>query len=193
MGHGVVSCLQSEQIMYSLSAGLSAGNHDTQYYKGNIVAIDGDGDDESGTMYTSNGQVQVGATELEGMKVAHMSKVEGPPRWLHWPIMASAGTAAQVAGLPLAQVAAMGYNLGRYLVWADAYRMVFEGAGGAVDDLLVSLLVATQDLHRDRVTFFHNAAAVGTVYGLAAAGAGAAAAGAGAEVVSAAAEAVSAR
>jgi len=165
MGHGVVSCLQSDQIMYSLSAGLSAGNHDTDYYKGNIVSIDGDG--QRGTIYTSNGQVQVGAMELEGMKVAHITKVAGPPRWLHWPILATAGSGLQVGALPLTQVLGLAYNIARALVWADAYQMRFEGGGGAVDELLLSLMAAGQDLKRDRDPFFQIAPAVGVAVGTA--------------------------
>jgi len=151
MGHGVLSCLQSDQIMYSLSAGLSDGTHDTDFYKGNIVEIDGDG--QSGTIYSPNGQVQVGQMELEGMKVAHITKVAGPPRWLHWPIMATASSGVAVGTLPLTQVLGAAYNLARALVWADAYEMRFEGAGGAVDDLLLSLMAAAQDLNRDRTPF----------------------------------------
>lgn len=144
-GHGVVSCHQSDQVMYSLAAGLSSGTHDTNYYKGNIVEINANG--RSGFISDEWGQrLAVGSAELEGMKVAHITKVAGPPRWLHWPIAAAAPLAPV-----LAQAAGGIYNLARALAWADAYQMKFEGGGGPVDDLLISLMAAAQDLTRDRM------------------------------------------
>jgi hypothetical protein len=83
-GHGVLSCSQDLQIMYSLSAGLSSGTHDTSFYAGNIRAIDGDF--ESGRL-GSGEELDQGA--LESMKVATVSKIEGSPRALNWPIPAA--------------------------------------------------------------------------------------------------------
>jgi len=83
-GHGVLSCSQDLQILYSLSAGLSSGTHDTSFYAGNIRAIDGDF--ESGHLGSGEG---LGAGALESMKVATVSKVEGSPRALNWPIPAA--------------------------------------------------------------------------------------------------------
>jgi len=82
--HGVLSCSQDLQIMYSLSAGLSSGSHDTSFYAGNIRAIDGDF--ESGRL-GSGEELDQGA--LESMKVATVSKFEGSPRALNWPIPAA--------------------------------------------------------------------------------------------------------
>merc|ERR1712127_240216 len=83
-GHGVLSCSQDLQILYSLSAGLSSGTHDTSFYAGNIRAIDGDF--ESGHLGSGEG---LDAGALESMKVATVSKVEGSPRALNWPIPAA--------------------------------------------------------------------------------------------------------
>jgi len=148
-GHGVLSCHQSDQVMYSLSAGIKDGTHDTQYYKGNIVEIYGDG--KSGVVHeqlhkVTDGTIsqvdqftetEVDFATLEGMKVAHISKVAGPPRWLNWPVMHVVPATWSI------------FNLARSLVWVDAYQMDFVGGGDPVDDLLISLMAAAQDLTRD--------------------------------------------
>jgi len=124
-GYGILGCTQSDQIMYSLSAGLSTGTYDTDYYKGDMRSIP-----------------NTASEETDSLKVAHSVKTAGPPRWLHWPI--------GMAG-PLAPVLGSAYNLARMLVWADSYTLTLEGGGGAVDDLLLSLMAAVQDLTRDQI------------------------------------------
>jgi len=94
-GHGVLSCNQDLQIMYSLSAGLSSLSHDTAFYAGNIRAIDGGF--ESGRL-GSGEELDQGA--IESMKVATVSKFEGSPRALNWPMPA----AQQVGVQGVAQV-----------------------------------------------------------------------------------------
>jgi len=84
LGMACSHCSQDLQILYSLSAGLSSGTHDTSFYAGNIRAIDGDF--ESGHLGSGEG---LGAGALESMKVATVSKVEGSPRALNWPIPAA--------------------------------------------------------------------------------------------------------
>jgi len=159
-GYGVLSCTQSDQIMYSLSAGLSTGSYDTDYYKGDMRSLSHEG------------------TPLANrFKVAHSEKTAGPPRWLHWPI--------GLAG-PLAPVIGQVYNLARMLVWADAYILRLEGGGGAVDELLLSLMVSVQDLTRDQIAsqsvLNTIAAANGASAGAAAAGTAAASAAEAAEI-----------
>jgi len=46
---------------------------------------------------------------------------------------------------------AMAFKLAKALVWADNYRVAFNGGGGSADDLLVSIVAAVQDLTRERV------------------------------------------
>jgi len=133
-GHGILGCAQESQILYSLGAGLSDATFDTDFYKGNILAIHGNG--ESGTISENGNEIRVGETELNDMKIAHSTKTEGPPRYLNW-----VASAFPVFGA--------GVEMARALIWSDSYRLRFEGNGGAVDDLLVSLMVAAQDLTRD--------------------------------------------
>ena len=97
-GYGVLSCASEFQIMYSLSAGLSSGTHDTTFYAGNIRAIDGNhltGRLHDGTELDNQG--------LIGMQVATVSKSSGAPRALNYPITATnvaarTGSAATTAG-----------------------------------------------------------------------------------------------
>lgn len=80
-GYGVLSCHQADQIMYSLSAGLSDATFDTKYYTGNIVAIDGDG--ATGHLY---GGEELDEGGLNALQVAEVTKASGSPRALNWPI-----------------------------------------------------------------------------------------------------------
>jgi hypothetical protein len=134
-GHGVLGCDQNTQVLYSLGAGLSEGTFDTDIYKGNILSVNDDG---SARIQADGGTTRVGASELNNMKVAHTTKTAGPPRRLNW------------ASYLLPPMAAF-TQLARTLIWTDAYRVHFEGDGGDVDDLLVSMMVAAHDLTRDRI------------------------------------------
>jgi len=80
-GHGVLSCASEYQIMYSLSAGLSSGTHDTNVYEGNINALDSGFD--TGRLHSGE---ELDVSAIEAMKVATVSKFEGSPRALNWPI-----------------------------------------------------------------------------------------------------------
>jgi len=132
-GSGIVSCAQEAQIMYSLGAGLSEATFDTDFYKGNIVAIHGNG--HSGTLHNNGNEIRVGASELAALRVGHSTKVEGPPRWLNW-----IGSAVPWIGA--------GVEVARAAIWTDSYRLRFDGEA---DDLLVSLMASAQDLTRDAI------------------------------------------
>lgn len=101
-GQGLLSCSSDLQIMYSLSAGLSSGTHDTNFYAGNIRAIDGDFD--SGRLH--NGE-ELDAQGLSNMRVATVTKTHGSSRILNWPQQTAqaaatvgfAATGAQLASL----------------------------------------------------------------------------------------------
>lgn len=80
-GYGVLSCHQADQIMYSLSAGLSDATFDTKYYTGNIVEIDGDG--MRGKVY---GDQELDEAGVFALQVAEVTKSSGSPRALNWPI-----------------------------------------------------------------------------------------------------------
>jgi hypothetical protein len=133
-GHGILNCHQDRQIIYSL-----LHDDEAQVYSGNIVAIDADGDNgrvmEDGRWLST----RVGLDELEGMRVANVTKVSGPPHQL------TSSTTRYLAG----GIYGMGLDAARATVWTDGYRLSFEGGGGSVDQLLVSLLVAVQDLTSD--------------------------------------------
>lgn len=131
--HGLVGCHQDSQILYSLGSPLASGSFDTDFYKGNIVAIHGSG--EEGTVSQHGSHVRVGDSELSAMKIGHTQKTEGAPRWLNWPFL--------VGFRPLVQTA-------RTLVWTDSYRLIFEGE--PVDELLVASMVCAQDLTRDYIS-----------------------------------------
>jgi hypothetical protein len=132
-GFGLVSCAQESQVLYSLGAGLAEATFDTDFYRGNIVAIHGNG--QSGTLHNNGNEVRVGASELAGMRVGHSTKVEGPARWLNWvaPVFPWFG-----AGLEFVRAA----------IWTDSYRLRFDGAA---DELLVALMASAQDLTRDTI------------------------------------------
>jgi hypothetical protein len=155
-GHGIVGCSQESQIMYSLGAGLGEATFDTDFYKGNILAIHGNG--HSGTLHNNGNEVRVGASELASMRIGHSTKVEGPPRWLNWiaPVVPWFG-----AGLEFVRAA----------VWTDSYRLRFDGEA---DELLVSLMASAQDLTRDSI---NSRSAQSALSGAAAGTAGAAAGG----------------
>jgi hypothetical protein len=136
-GHGIVSCAQESQIMYSLGAGLSEASFDTDFYKGNIIAIHGNGN--SGTLHNNGNQVRVGASELATMRIGQSTKVEGPPRWLNW-----------IA--PVVPWFGAGVEFARAAIWSDSYRLAFEGEA---DELLVSLMASAQDLTRDTISSRH--------------------------------------
>jgi len=76
----------------------------------------------------------------ESLKVAHTTKVTGPARSLRW-----------AEGMLLGPVFGVGTEVVNEITWADTYSVTFEGAGGPVDELLICLLAAVQDLTRDRV------------------------------------------
>jgi len=226
-GSGVLSCKKRFQILYSISAGLRSGNHDTTFYNGHINAINGD--HESGRLYDGT---RLNAEDLLGMQVATVGKVTGSPRPLNWPMQVSAKASNVALGvtvhrsietvqrvaelaeefeglfsletynrlvqieeniqagadataefnafldfLPVEQVESVANSLGgawragqatvrlaswasslamvmhvaKSLVWADNYRVAFNGGGGPTDDLLVSIVAAVQDLTRERV------------------------------------------
>lgn len=92
-GHGVLSCASDMQIMYSLSAGLSSGTHDTNVYQGNINALDSGFD--SGRLHTGE---ELDVSAIAAMKVATVSKFEGTPRALNWPIWLSSATRSAHVG-----------------------------------------------------------------------------------------------
>lgn len=133
-GNGILSCHQDLEIMYSLV-------HDDEaiVYKGKIVSIDADRENgrvaEDGRWFP----VHVGLDELESMKVANITKVAGPPHQL------TSSMTNYLAG----GIYGMGLDAARATVWTDGYRLSFEGGGGSVDQLLVTLLVAVQDLTSD--------------------------------------------
>lgn len=131
--HGIVSCDQEAQVLYSLGAGLADATFDTDFYKGKIVAIHGDG--HSGTLHSNGNDVRVGASELASMRIGHTVKVEGPSRWLNW-------------FAPVVPFFGAGLDVVRAAIWSDSYRMRFEGEA---DELLVSLMMAAQDLTRDTI------------------------------------------
>jgi hypothetical protein len=149
-GHGIVSCHQESQVMYSLGAGLSDATFDTDFYKGNILAIHGNG--HSGTLHNNGNEVRVGASELASMRIGHTTKTEGPARWLNWIS-------------PVVPVFGAGLELARAAIWSDKYRLRFDGAA---DELLVSLMAAAQDLTRDTI----NSRAAASAGGQSAAAAG---------------------
>lgn len=132
-GHGMRSCNQDLQIMYSLK-------HDgvANVYKGNIVSINTNG--ERGTAMQDGRRVRVGADELESMKVAVSTQSSGPqiPRELSWG-----------ARMAVGPIYGLGQDVAQATIWTDAYSLSFEGGGGPVDEVLVSLLVAVQDLTHD--------------------------------------------
>lgn len=99
-GYGLLACDAEYQIMYSLSTGLSSGAHDTIFYKGNIDAIDGDG--QAGRLFDGT---ELDANGLENMQVASVSKAFGSPRALNWPIEVTHHThqAAVLSTFPLAR------------------------------------------------------------------------------------------
>jgi len=132
-GHGVVSCDQASQVMYSIGAGLSEASFDTDFYKGNVIAIHGSG--ESGRVQNNGDAVDVGASELASLRVAHAAKVSGPARVLNW-----ISNVMPLFGVPL--------EFFRTAIWTDSWVLDFDGAS---DELLVSLMVAAQDLTRDLV------------------------------------------
>jgi len=51
----------------------------------------------------------------------------------------------------LGPVFGVGAGIVNEIIWADTYQLRFEGGGGAVDELLVCLVAAIEDLTRDRV------------------------------------------
>lgn len=147
-GHGIVGCAQESQVLYSLGSGLSDATFDTDFYKGNIIAIHGNGN--SGTVHNNGNTMRVGRSELDLMKVAHSTKTAGPPRWLNW-----VSSAFPVFG--------MGMEFARAAIWTDSYRLRFEGSA---DELLVSLMAASQDLTRDFISSRAIASALGNAQGL---------------------------
>lgn len=131
-GHGIRSCHQDRQIMYSIA-------HDDQanVYNGNVVTIDADG--ENARIIEDGRRVRAGLDELESLRVANVTKVSGPPYQL------TSSTTRFLAG----GIYGMGLEAARTTVWTDGYRLSFEGGGGSVDELLTTLLVAVQDLTSD--------------------------------------------
>lgn len=140
-GSGVLSCSSELQMMYSLSAGLSSGTHDTTFYSGNIRAIDGDhltGRLHDGTELDTSG--------LFGMQVATVSKASGSPRALNWPIAVADGASDVAAG------AAVGGAYSIYLQLADLltnaqYAMLaehFMGQASDATETIANVIDATQ-------------------------------------------------
>ena len=81
--------------MYSLSAGLSSGSHETTFYAGNIREIDGD--HQTGRLHDGS---ELDVEGLLGMQVATVAKASGSPRALNWPVaVASNGANAAIAGV----------------------------------------------------------------------------------------------
>jgi len=129
-GHGIRSCNQDLQIMYSLQ-------HDgvANVYKGNIVHINPGG--ESGIAVQDGRRVSVGHDEVESMKVAVSTQTSGDqtPRELSWGV-----------GMVVGPIYGMARDVATATVWTDAYSIFFIDE---VDEVLVSLLVAVQDLTSD--------------------------------------------
>lgn len=92
-GFGLLSCDRDLQIMYSISAGLSAGSFETTFLAGNVREIDGN--HETGRLHDGT---ELGPQDLTAMQVATVRKVSGSPRPLNWPVEA-ADSGATVAGV----------------------------------------------------------------------------------------------
>jgi hypothetical protein len=133
---GLTSCRRQNQVLYALGASIRTASFDTDFYTGDVDTVDGDG--ETATIWSNDRRVRIGESELESKKVAHATKTHGTPRALNW-IGGSIGRDIQ--------------TLSSAGIWSDAYRLRFEGEGGPVDDLLISLLIATQDLTRDVIAY----------------------------------------
>jgi len=129
-GHGIRSCDQNLQVMYSLKVDGVAN-----VYKGNIVSINGNG--ERGTAVEDGRRVRVDPDDLESMRVAVATKASGPqiPRELNW-----------AASYALGPIYGAGMEVARATIWTQAYSLSFEGGGGPVDEVLVSCLVSVHDL-----------------------------------------------
>lgn len=93
------------------------------------------------TGFTINAAVQLAETAAVGVGAATPLLSSGAA------VGVSVATGAATA--PVLWFLGLAYNLARGLVWADAYELSFSGAGGSVDELLVTAMAAAQDLTRD--------------------------------------------
>jgi len=155
MGHGLLSCRQSLQVMYSLSAGLSAGSHDTTFYAGNILEIQPGSHSESGR---DTGRIYHGEDldedALESMKVAIVSKFAGSPRPLNWPMVpasivgrfAALGVAAHIRelGASLSEAQQLILRQESVLTGLERFEAISAVATPAQETLLASLSASSQ-------------------------------------------------
>lgn len=120
-GHGLLSCRQSLQVMYSLSAGLFDGSHDTTFYAGNILEIlpgsHSDSGRDTGRLYHGE---ELDEDTLESMKVATVSKVAGSPRPLNWPMRPAVWLGQRAIMVAYSTVGSLGATL------TDAQRLLLE-------------------------------------------------------------------
>jgi len=140
-GHGLLSCSSDLQIMYSLSAGLSSGTHDTNFYAGNIRAIDGGFD--SGRLH--NGE-ELDAQGLSNMRVATVTKTHGSSRILNWPQQTAQAAATVGFAATGAQLASLANTMTESQVLAAAIHLrSFMTAGiHGVEGVVPSLATAAE-------------------------------------------------